>query len=153
MLKRHISIGVFVVYIDTGSPVPYISSKSHDLADEKKKNLMEWKWFETTVLSNTLYYIILMLTFRRNMNNIIDLAVVWLWVLISDIGSNKLQCYLVMYLILHFWYLIHVERPKDTVTVQTLTSQMMPMKTIRTMLVSAIFRQFGSLFGIFDIAG
>jgi hypothetical protein len=34
-LKRHISIGVFVVYIDTGSPVLYIPSKSRDLADEK----------------------------------------------------------------------------------------------------------------------
>jgi hypothetical protein len=33
-LKRHISIGVFVVYIDTWSPVIYISSKSRDLADE-----------------------------------------------------------------------------------------------------------------------
>jgi hypothetical protein len=30
---------------------------------------------------------------------------------------------------------------------------MMSMKTIRTMLVSAIFRQFGSCFGLFDIAG
>jgi hypothetical protein len=38
MLKRHISIGVFVVYIDTGSPVPNIPSKSCDLADENKKN-------------------------------------------------------------------------------------------------------------------
>jgi hypothetical protein len=37
-LKRHISIGVFVVCIDTGSPVPNIPSKSRDLADEKKQN-------------------------------------------------------------------------------------------------------------------
>ncbi len=42
-LKRHISIGVFVVYIDTGSPVLYSSSKSRDLADENKKMLTEWK--------------------------------------------------------------------------------------------------------------
>jgi hypothetical protein len=28
------SIGVFVVYIDTGSPMLYIPSKSRDLADE-----------------------------------------------------------------------------------------------------------------------
>ena len=28
MLKRHIAIRVFVVYIDTGSPVPNIPSKS-----------------------------------------------------------------------------------------------------------------------------
>jgi hypothetical protein len=42
MLKRHISIGVFVVYIDTGSPVLYIPSKSRDLADENNKILTEW---------------------------------------------------------------------------------------------------------------
>jgi hypothetical protein len=47
MLKRHISIGVFVVYIDTGSPVPNIPSRSCGLTDENKKLLMEWKWFET----------------------------------------------------------------------------------------------------------
>ena len=50
MLKRHISIGVFVVYIDTGSPVLYIPLKSRDLADENNKILTEWKWFESTVL-------------------------------------------------------------------------------------------------------
>ena len=49
-LKRHISIGVFVVYIDTGSPVSDIPSKSRDLADENNKILTEWKWFEATVL-------------------------------------------------------------------------------------------------------
>jgi hypothetical protein len=38
-LKRHISIGVFVVYIDTGSSMPIIPSKSRDLADENKKIL------------------------------------------------------------------------------------------------------------------
>ena len=37
MLKCHISIGVFVAYIDTVSPVPNISLKSRDLADENKK--------------------------------------------------------------------------------------------------------------------
>ena len=37
-LKRHISIGVFVVYIDTGSSVPGVPSKSRDLADENNKN-------------------------------------------------------------------------------------------------------------------
>jgi hypothetical protein len=51
-LKRHISIGVLVVYIDTGSTVPNIPSKSRGLADENKKFLTEWKWFETTVLSD-----------------------------------------------------------------------------------------------------
>jgi len=34
-----------------------------------------------------------------------------------------------------------------------LTSQMTPLKTIRTTLVSAIFRQFGRCFGLFVIAG
>jgi hypothetical protein len=37
-LKRHISIGVFVVCIDTGSSMPISPSKSRDLADEKKQN-------------------------------------------------------------------------------------------------------------------
>ena len=36
-LKCHISIGVFIVYTDTGSPVPNIPSKSHGLVDENKK--------------------------------------------------------------------------------------------------------------------
>jgi hypothetical protein len=36
-LLEHISIGVFVVYIDTGSSVPGVPSTSHDLADENKK--------------------------------------------------------------------------------------------------------------------
>ena len=42
-LKRHILIGVFVVYIDTRSSVPGVPSKSHDLADENNKILTEWK--------------------------------------------------------------------------------------------------------------
>ena len=49
-LKPHLLIEVFVVYIDTGSPVPSIPSKSRGLADENKKVLTEWKWIETTVL-------------------------------------------------------------------------------------------------------
>jgi hypothetical protein len=47
-----------------------------------------------------------------------------------------------MDIIKHFWYLIHVERQKETVTVYALTSQMTPMKTIRTMLVSVILMLF-----------
>jgi hypothetical protein len=43
MLKRHISIGVFVVYINTGISVPGVPSKSRDLADENNKILTEWK--------------------------------------------------------------------------------------------------------------
>ena len=53
-LKRHISIEIFVVYIDTGSPVLYIPSKSRYLANENNKILTEWKWFETTVLPHHL---------------------------------------------------------------------------------------------------
>jgi hypothetical protein len=41
--KMETSIGVFVVYIDTGSPVLYIPSKSRDLADENNKMLTECK--------------------------------------------------------------------------------------------------------------
>ena len=36
-LKRHISNGVFVVHIDTGSSMPISPSKSRDLADENNK--------------------------------------------------------------------------------------------------------------------
>jgi hypothetical protein len=42
-LKRHKSIGVFVVYIDIGSSMPISPSKSRDLADENNKILTEWK--------------------------------------------------------------------------------------------------------------
>ena len=42
-LKRHISIGVVVVYIYNGGPVLYFPSKSRDLADENNKILTEWK--------------------------------------------------------------------------------------------------------------
>jgi hypothetical protein len=37
MLKRHKSIGVFVVYIDTGSSMLISPLKSRDLADENNK--------------------------------------------------------------------------------------------------------------------
>jgi hypothetical protein len=50
-----ISIGVFVVYIDTGSSMPISPSKSCDLADENNKILTEWKWFETNVLNTSIY--------------------------------------------------------------------------------------------------
>ena len=32
-------------------------------------------------------------------------------------GSHKLQCYLVMDLIKYVWYLIHIERQRETITV------------------------------------
>ena len=54
MLKRHKSIGVFVVYIDTGSSMQINPSESRDLAEENNKILTEWKWFETTVFSSIL---------------------------------------------------------------------------------------------------
>ena len=41
-----------------------------------------------------------------------------------------------------FWYLIHVERQKEMITVSALTSRMTPLKTIRATLASAIFRQY-----------
>jgi hypothetical protein len=60
MLKRHKSIGVFIVYIDTGSSMQINPSESRDLADENNNILTEWKWFETTVFykySIVMYYI------------------------------------------------------------------------------------------------
>jgi hypothetical protein len=42
-LKRHIPIGVFIVYIDTGSSMPISPSKSRDLANKNDKILTEWK--------------------------------------------------------------------------------------------------------------
>ena len=42
-LKQHKSIGVFLVYIDTGSSMSINPSKSRDLADENNKILTEWK--------------------------------------------------------------------------------------------------------------
>ena len=47
--------------------------------------------------------------------------------------------------------MIHVERQKETVILLALTSNMTPLKTIRTTLVLTIFRQFGSCFGLADI--
>ena len=52
MLKRHISIGVFVVYIDNGSPVLNIPSNSRGLADETKKLLKEWKLIKKSILQH-----------------------------------------------------------------------------------------------------
>ena len=45
-LKRHISNGVFVVYIDTGRPVPNIPSKSCGQADENKKTFDEMEMIQ-----------------------------------------------------------------------------------------------------------
>jgi hypothetical protein len=58
-----------------------------------------------------------------------------------------------MDLIKHFRYLMHVERQKETVTVQALMSQMTSLKTIRTTLVSTISDNLAVVFGLFDIAG
>ena len=40
-----------------------------------------------------------------------------------------------MDIIKYFWYLIHVERQKEIITVYALTSLMTPMKTIRRRLL------------------
>ena len=53
-LKRHKSIGVFVVYIGTGSPILKIPSKPRDRADENNKILTQGKLFETTVLFSSI---------------------------------------------------------------------------------------------------
>jgi hypothetical protein len=45
----------FVVYIDTGSPVPNIPSKSHGLADENEFFLTEWKWLYENKTAYFLY--------------------------------------------------------------------------------------------------
>ena len=39
------------MYVDTGSSVLYIPSKSRDLVDENNKILTEWKRFEIIVLA------------------------------------------------------------------------------------------------------
>jgi len=51
-----------------------------------------------------------------------------------------------MDLIKHLWYVIHVERQKETVAVKELMAQVTPLKTIRKTLVSDICRQIGSCF-------
>ena len=68
-LKRHISIGVFVVNIDTGSPVPNIPSKSRGLTDENKKLLTESKWFETAVLDLYLLFSLCLFYIFRGAEN------------------------------------------------------------------------------------
>jgi hypothetical protein len=97
------------------------------------------------------YFTVTFLLFKKLINDNLSFNCVILST--NKRGSNKLKCYLVMDLIKHFWYLIHVERQKETVTVQVLMSQVTPMKTIRMMLVSVIIRQFGRCFGLFVIAG
>jgi hypothetical protein len=42
-LRHHLSIRVFVVYIDTGSPELNVPSKSHGLADENNYFFTECK--------------------------------------------------------------------------------------------------------------
>ena len=41
--------------------MPISPSKSRDLADENNKILMEWKWFETTVLGYMIKAILLVM--------------------------------------------------------------------------------------------
>ena len=55
-----------------------------------------------------------------------------------------------MDLIKHFWYLIHVERQKETVnSISSDVADDTNEADFRTMLVVAIFRQFGRCFGLF----
>ena len=74
-LKRHNSIGVFVVYIHTGNSMQINPSKSRDLVDENNKILTEWKWFETTVLSIDNHFLWdiwfqgLLSVYQKNKNN------------------------------------------------------------------------------------
>jgi hypothetical protein len=51
-LKQHISIGVFVVYIDTGSSVPGVLSKSCDLARLLAIKIDKDGMLHNTVVSN-----------------------------------------------------------------------------------------------------
>ena len=90
-LKWHLSIGDFVVYIDTGGPVPNIPSKSRGLADEKKKFLTEWKWFETTILLwnklpkwNMIPSNVLPVRMKQNTGN-----QYWLWIALQSISKMK----------------------------------------------------------------
>jgi hypothetical protein len=104
-------------------------------------------WLNSTELYSTPFI-------KDNFISFLNILMFIIWIrkvpvpILKQRGSNKVQCYLVMDLILikHFWYPFHVERQKETITVQAVTSQMMPLKTIRTTLVTAIFRQFDSCF-------
>jgi len=50
-----------------------------------------------------------------------------------------------MDLIKHFWYLIHVEGQKETITVQALTSQMTPLKRLKN---DACFGYFKTILAV-----
>jgi hypothetical protein len=59
MLKRHISIGVFVVYIDTGSPVLYIPSpSSSDVKTRKRRNVVGIDMIRNNRIGFTSTYVI-----------------------------------------------------------------------------------------------
>jgi hypothetical protein len=59
-----LTAGVLVVYIDTGNPVLYISSKSRDLADDNSKFLTEWIISIPSILSIKLFYLYQRLQWR-----------------------------------------------------------------------------------------
>jgi len=54
-------------------------------------------------------------TYLALLNMVFYLVIVWFGFYKGE--SNKLQYYLVIDLIKHLWYLIHVERQKETVTI------------------------------------
>ena len=95
-LKRHISsIGVFVVYIDTGSPVPNIPSKSRVLTDENKKILKEWKWFEATVFVWNIMYCIIIY---------VILCIIIIWMLEVTKKNFKIRKSALIHGYLNLWF-------------------------------------------------
>ena len=57
-LKRHISIEVFVVYIDTVSSMPISPSKSRELADEKKIKIDGMEMIRNNRISHVFVHIV-----------------------------------------------------------------------------------------------
>jgi hypothetical protein len=55
-LKLHISIGVFVVYIDNGNPVPNMPLRSHGLADENKKTFDRMEMIRKKRIKQAVFY-------------------------------------------------------------------------------------------------
>ena len=69
-------------------------------------------------------------------------------------GSHKLQCYLVMDLNKHVWYLIHIERQRETITIfisAAVTDE--AIENDENESCFSCFQTFWQLFLTFDIAG
>jgi hypothetical protein len=109
-LKRHKSIGVFVVYIVTGSSMLISPSKSRDLADENNKILTEWKWFETTDVATIiclkyLFYLDILEDLQKE-NIIIDIVWIVLYTFIVCLSILYKNYFIDIIKFLHI--LIHV---------------------------------------------